>query len=251
MALETRVREGNSDLILFLHGIGCGKENFEALWEAPELTGPTLLAPDLPGHGASQDLPSESWSMTGMADAVAELLAPYTGRSMRLHLVVHSMGGAVGLILAQQPPVPVASFVNIEGNLIGSDCGMFSRRAAAMDLEKFRDEAFDKVKARARSSEDPIIHDWAGWLDACTAESLHACATSLVEWSDGGILLDMFLRISARKIYVYGEHAANLEVFPKLGPVPVHEIPDCGHFSIIEKPQAVADVIAKIMASSG
>ena len=51
MTLATMSRDGNEDLVLFLHGLGCAKENFAELWDAEELAAVSLLAPDLPGHG--------------------------------------------------------------------------------------------------------------------------------------------------------------------------------------------------------
>ena len=66
MTLATLSRQGDNDLVLFLHGIGSVKENFTALWDAPEFAGMALLAPDLPGHGASQGLPPESSTMEGV-----------------------------------------------------------------------------------------------------------------------------------------------------------------------------------------
>jgi pimeloyl-ACP methyl ester carboxylesterase len=62
MTLATLSRDGGKDLVLLLHGIGCVKESFAGLWDTPELDGLALLAPDLPGHGASQDLTPEAWT---------------------------------------------------------------------------------------------------------------------------------------------------------------------------------------------
>ena len=74
MTLATLSREEGRDLVLFLHGIGCVKENFAAFWGAPDFAGLALLAPDLPGHGASQGLLPESLTMEGMASVLCDLL---------------------------------------------------------------------------------------------------------------------------------------------------------------------------------
>ncbi len=251
MTLATMSRDGNEDLVLFLHGLGCAKEKFAGLWDAEELAAAALLAPDLPGHGSSQGLPPAAWSMEGMTAAVADLLRDRETAAARLHMVVHSLGGAVGLLLAEQTPVPLASFINVEGNLVGADCAMLSRRTAEMDIVEFRDEKFAKLKARARESGDPIIREWAGWMESCPAEALHASARSLVEWSDSGRLLEMFLKVPVPKAYVYGEHSANPDVLAHLDSVPRVRIADAGHFIMIDQPAALATAIAEVIAQTG
>ena len=113
-----------------------------------------------------------------------------------------------------------------------ADCGMLSRRTAEMDLKQFRDEKFARLKARAREADDPITREWAGWMDTCPAEALHASARSLVEWSDSGRLLRIFHELSVPTAYVYGEHSANPDVLAHLASVPKYQIADSGHFVI-------------------
>ena len=248
MTLAALSRDGDGDVVLFLHGLGCVKENFAGLWDAPELQDAALLAPDLPGHGSSRGSPSETWSMEGMTAAVSDLLRARKLHDHRLHVVVHSMGGAVGLLLAEQNAFPLASFVNVEGNLVGPDCLMLSRRMSETDLTQFRREKFARLKARARASDDPIIRDWADWMDTCDAEALHASSRSLVDWSDSGRLLRIFLKLSVPTAYVYGEQSANPDVLVHLAAVPKRLISDCGHFVMLEKPGELAAAIGLVMA---
>ncbi len=250
MTLATLSREGRKELVLFLHGIGCVKENFTELWDAPEFAGMALLAPDLPGHGASQGLPLESSTMEGMATAICNILNDRVRDTVRLHVVAHSMGGAVGLLLATQTPTPLASFVNVEGNLVADDCGMLSRHTADMDQKLFRDEKFARLKARARDSEDPILRDWAGWVEACPAEAFHACARSLVEWSDSGRLLEIFRALPIPKAYVCGEHSANPDVLAHLEAIPKYRIADCGHFVMIDKSAELSSVVSEVISQT-
>ena len=251
MALSTLTRPGTSDTIVFLHGLGCVKENFTALWEAPELAGYDLLAVDLPGHGRSRGLPPETWTMQGMAAEVAAHLRAHGPAEAGVHMVAHSMGGAVGLLLAADHDIRLRSFANLEANLVAADCGLLSRRVADADLQAFRDEAFDKLKARARASDDPIVRDWAEWMETCDPEALHASARSLVDWSDGGRLLEIFLGLEVPTVYVYGDRSANPDVIRHLDTVPKHEIAECGHFIMNEKPAELAAVLAELLAREG
>jgi pimeloyl-ACP methyl ester carboxylesterase len=139
MTLAVLSRNGSEDLVLFLHGLGCVTENFAKLWNAPELTGAALIAPDLPGHGTSQGLSPEAWTMEGMTEAIRDVLRVCSGPAKRMHIVAHSVGGAVGLLLSERTPIPLASFVNVEANLIAEDCALLSRRSVEIDLTLFRD----------------------------------------------------------------------------------------------------------------
>jgi pimeloyl-ACP methyl ester carboxylesterase len=251
MPLAALSRNGSEDLVLFLHGLGCVKENFAKLWKAPELAGAALLAPDLPGHGESQGMPPDAWTMEGMTEAVCGLLRDCGGRAMRLHIVTHSLGGAVGLLLAAQTPVPLASFVNVEANLIAEDCALLSRRSAEMGLALFRDEKFARLKARARASDDPGLQAWAHWAEACPAESFHASARSLVAWSDSGRLLDMYRALSVPTLYVYGERSAIPEVLAAVEGMATYKVANCGHFIMLERPAELAAVLGEVVAHAG
>ncbi len=247
MTLAALSRAGGTDLVLCLHGLGCAKENFAALWDAMPLADFALLAPDLPGHGASQGLAPESWTMEGMAGAVRDLLRDHAAGVRRLHLVVHSSGGAVGLLLAQDPPIPLASFVNVEGNLIAADCALLSRRSADMSLALFRDEKFARLKSRAREADDPGLRAWADWAEACPAEAFHAAARSVVAWSDSGRLLEMFRELAVPKLYVCGDRSAVPEVLACIPDIPKCEVADCGHFIMLERPAEFAAVLAEFL----
>lgn len=250
MTLAALSRDGERDLVLFLHGLGCVKENFAPLWDTPALAGMALLAPDLPGHGESRGRGPDSATVEAMSQAVGELLRARADKAHRLHVVAHSMGGAVGLLLARQPPIGLASFVNVEGNLVAEDCGLLSRRTAETELAPFRDEKFGRLKARAREADDAILRQWAGWADACPAEAFHASARSLVAWSDSGELLDMFRALSVPKAYVSGQYSANPDVLRRLDGIAKYRIASCGHFPMLEKPAALARILRKVVASA-
>ena len=249
MSLSVSYRQGAGSLVLCLHGLGCVKENFSGLWFAPELSGASLLAVDLPGHGASHGGALGECTMQGMAAAVAGLLREQALETRPVHVVAHSMGGAVGLLLGEFPELQIASFTNVEGNLVASDCGLLSRRTAEMELDEFVDGKFEKLKSSARKSDDPIVREWAEWMDTCDATALHVCARSVVEWSDRGSLLDMFVNLGVPSVYVYGDQSANPDVLARLGGVAMHEIADCGHFVMNEKPAELAKIIATMLHS--
>ena len=88
-----RVHGGGSgeEVLLLLHGLGASGD----VWRDP---GPRWrgrwIAPDLPGHGASDPLPG--YTFASMATELSRLLGP----SDSVVVLGHSLGGVVGLQLA-------------------------------------------------------------------------------------------------------------------------------------------------------
>ncbi|MCX5517883.1 alpha/beta fold hydrolase [Kaistia defluvii] len=104
-------RLGGSDgrpEVVFVHGFG--SDRLAWLANAPALAGAfKVWGVDLPGHGDAE--PGQDNSLDGLADAVLAGLAPHlTGK---VHLVGHSLGGALALRLAHRAPDRVRSIVLI------------------------------------------------------------------------------------------------------------------------------------------
>ena len=83
---------GEGPCLLLLHGTGAATHSWRDL--APLLAQDfTVIAPDLPGHGFSEALPSSQMSLPGIARAAADLL-----RALRVApalVVGHSAGAAI------------------------------------------------------------------------------------------------------------------------------------------------------------
>jgi pimeloyl-ACP methyl ester carboxylesterase len=239
-----RLSDSPSDLVLFLHGLGCVKEAFAACFADEALSGRSLVAPDFPGHGQSPAPEGFSCKMEDLAAAVGALLAHYEYE--RLHIVAHSMGGAVGLLLAEDG-VALASFVNIEGNLTADDCGLLSRRAAATPEAAFVADNFAKIVARARDAQEGDARLWGSWMAACDARAFHRSAASLVAWSDSGRLLEIFKDLKVPKAYLYGERSANPPVLAALGDIPRTMIEGAGHFVMTDRPGAFLSAVEEVI----
>jgi len=98
--------------VLALHGWLDNAMSFAPL--APFLSGSDLVALDLPGHGQSASRPSGT--RYHFDDNVFDVLAAADRLGWRrFHLIGHSMGGAIGTLVAAACPERVISMVNIEG----------------------------------------------------------------------------------------------------------------------------------------
>lgn len=101
-------RQGDAgDAVVMLHGFGGRLESWSAN-QGALADGRTVIALDLPGHGASSlDVG------TGSLDELATIVLAFldTLGVARAHLVGHSMGAALGLVLADREPQRVRSLV--------------------------------------------------------------------------------------------------------------------------------------------
>jgi pimeloyl-ACP methyl ester carboxylesterase len=100
------VDEGSGPPLLLLHGWGANKELMAPL--AQRLHGYRIVAPDLPGFGATPP-PPEAWGVDDYAAWVIALLDRLGIE--RAHIVGHSNGGRVAIALAVDHPERVGRLV--------------------------------------------------------------------------------------------------------------------------------------------
>jgi pimeloyl-ACP methyl ester carboxylesterase len=99
--------------ILLLHGVGRSLEDWQPQFLPFRQAGYRVIAPDLPGSGFSERLPA-STTLPGLAQGVLETL-DVIGETGCLHVMGHSMGGAVALQLLALDPNRVTTL-----NLVSS-----------------------------------------------------------------------------------------------------------------------------------
>jgi len=212
---------------------------FRDVWGFPGYQKYTILTFDLPGYGDSGRPREYSYSMEDHA-AISKLLIEELNLN-RIHIIGHSMGGAIGLLLAQEITSIVESFICLEGNLISEDCSG-SRAAIKYSLEDFQKEGFEHLKSEISKSEDaPSTHNvsqklFLGCLSKSDPYAFYKSSESLVKWSDSGKLLWLFLGLDVRKCYVFGETNEYSPVMKLLTSVPKLRIPNAGHAMMTDNP---------------
>jgi len=240
--------EGNDDLLFLIHGIGCNKDSFKSIWDAEEFEGMSVIAVDLMGYGES-DAPEEfSYDMKDQAACCLELLKEF--KHSKVHIVAHSMGGAVGVLLAEMLELEgdrLSTLVSVEGNLIAEDCGLISRKIIGMSFEYFRNRHYAYLKRSSKNSKDIGVLEWSRELEQASPRAFYNTALALVKWSDSGELIAKFKNINATKYYIYGAKTDGLEVLQRLGAIETKCVEGAGHFVMIENPLAFAVVLARII----
>lgn len=246
--VTAEVREGGSDLLLLIHGLGCSGESYRSVWEYPCFQQCTVLVPDLPGFGRSGFNDSFSCSLEDYAAVCRELIDLFVHR--QLHIVGHSMGGAIGVLLCAMIGERVSSFINVEGNLIAADCGV-SRKIVSMSHEEFFETECPELYLTAESSGEQGVRMWASLAEQASPEALYRSASSLVEWSDSGVLLTEFLALRCPKVYVYGERNRELKSLAGIGSIQLRAIPRCGHFPMNDNPDEFYGFLAQWLVIQG
>ncbi|PBC10569.1 alpha/beta fold hydrolase [Mesorhizobium sp. WSM3859] len=122
--------------IVLLHGFGACREIWRDVM-APLAAEARVLAYDLPGHGRSL----QCEGMGGAKPAARAILADLAARQLtKVHLVGHSMGGAVATLMALADPGRVASLTLLAPGGFGPEinAALLRRYAAASGRKQIR-----------------------------------------------------------------------------------------------------------------
>jgi pimeloyl-ACP methyl ester carboxylesterase len=119
-------QEGEGPVVLLIHGIAGCKENWDAV--IPALARRcTVLAPDLPGHGASGSSATD-YSIGGLAATMRDLLLALGHE--RATLAGHSLGGGVAMQFAYLFPEHTERLVLVSSGGLGRTVNPLLRSAA-------------------------------------------------------------------------------------------------------------------------
>lgn len=155
---------GQGPPLLLIHGTGAATHSWRDL--APLLAQHfSVWAPDLPGHGFTDPLPSGATTLPGMASAIASLLA-VLGIKPTL-TVGHSAGAAILIRMALDRQIAPRAIVSLNGALapFGGMAGrIFSPLAKMLVLNPVLPRIFSWGAGSA--SVERLIRDTGSTLDA-------------------------------------------------------------------------------------
>ncbi|MGE5271586.1 MAG: acetoin dehydrogenase dihydrolipoyllysine-residue acetyltransferase subunit [Thiohalocapsa sp.] len=244
---------GEGAPIVFVHGFGGDLNSW--MFNQPALSERhRTVALDLPGHGGAVKEVG-----AGDADAFAAVVADaLTALGLeRVHLVGHSMGGAIALALAAQRPASVASLTLIAGAGLGPEIN-----GAFID-------AFVRAGRRREAQEAlaMLVHDPALVSRAMVEETLRykrldgvgaALAAMARAWfPDGRQALDLRPALTALPMLpvqvVWGREdriipMAHAEALAQR--LPVHLLDEVGHLPHMEKAGEVNRLLAGFVAAN-
>ncbi len=124
---------GSGPVLLLIHGMGGTFENWQAVIE-PLARAHTVIAPDLPGHGASAPGAGD-YSIGALAAGLRDLLIALGHE--RATLVGHSLGGGIAMQFAYQFPEMTERLVLVSSGGLGPEVSPILRAAALPGADLF------------------------------------------------------------------------------------------------------------------
>jgi pyruvate dehydrogenase E2 component (dihydrolipoamide acetyltransferase) len=245
--------EGDRLPVLLLHGFGADLNTW--MFVQPALAeGRHSLALDLPGHGGSAKEvgAGDPESLTDFAEGALDALG-----IDRVHLVGHSMGGAVSLLLALRRPERVASLTLIASAGLGAEIN-----TAFIDgfvRATRRREAADVLNLLVR---DPALVSRTMVEDVLRYKRLDGVPEALARianaWFAGGRQsLELAGRITTLAMplqVIWGRQdriipVAHAETLASR--LPVHIIDEAGHLPHMEKASEVTRLVNQFIQAEG
>jgi pimeloyl-ACP methyl ester carboxylesterase len=230
--IELNVRSwGQGPAVLMIHGLGTNHHCFDEAARYVDTTRHRLVLPDLPGFGESDQREDLDYSMASLAQTLGQLLDQL--EICEYHVVAHSMGGAVALLLAEtHRPL---SFACAEGNLVPEDAFM-SGKISRLKEQRFV-SVYSKWISLVEQSLDASSPDqnalFVSSLHQTSPLCLHRASRSCHALTTSGELARRFAELTCPRLYLLGEHSQRARGVPAVvtdQKVPVVTIPGQGHF---------------------
>ena len=237
---------GSEPACVYLHGLGTASSaDFPTIARHPALVAYRALLVDLLGFGFSGRPAAFSYSLEAHAETVARLIEHLGLRGC--HLVGHSFGGSVAVVLAANRPDLIGGLIVAESNLDLEDATL-SRMIADQTEEAYVAAGHTALVAQAEgwAIQDTVMASFPGTLRAADPQAMHRSATALA----AGSLRELFFGLTLPRTYLFGAstlpHAH--EALLRASGVPMVVIPDAGHAMMGENPDAVARAVAATLA---
>ncbi len=125
-------RTGSGPVLLLVHGITSSSASWAPVLHRLAATGHTVLAPDLPGHGASERHRGDH-SLGAHASILRDLLQVLD--IPRVTVVGHSLGGGVAMVFSYQFPDRVERMVLVDSGGLGREVSLLIRAATLPGAE--------------------------------------------------------------------------------------------------------------------
>ena len=232
---------GKGDVVLLLHGWGGEAASFQPVFEWLAQSH-KVYALDLPGFGKSQ-VPPTAWDSSDYARFVTAFLEKFG--IPKAHLIGHSFGGRISIILSAEHPEKVDKLILVDS------AGIRPRRTV-------------KYYFRVGIAKAGKLLRRCGKLGAHLANAMSARVGSK-DYQDAGEmratlvkvvnqdLRSLLPRISASTLLIWGENDKDTPVF--FGQIMEKEIPDAGlvvlkeagHFSYLDKFPQFCRIVASFL----
>lgn len=246
------LKDGKGTPVVFIHGFGAEIAAWRQIAMAIGLPN-TLLAIDLPGHGASPDAAAPGFQ--SIVDAATATL-----RSMgnEFHLVGHSLGAAVAIALSVQNGLTIKSLTlfapagmgtTVDGDFVAGFLAAKSEAALSAQMKKLVNDPADLPSSMVKATQAAREAGPVAARQAKVAAGLFEGSTQLFS-----VRAELAKYQGPCRI-VLGQRdgiISSSETNKKLSPgVAVHLLENAGHLPFLEEQNLSARLIAESVRSSG
>ena len=127
LIINYSIRQGTGDTILYLHGLGCSKEDFDPIVNSNRFKNYNLVSFDFPGCGSTPYPESLDLTIDDLVEITDAFV--YNLKLNNFVLIGHSMGGLVGLLYSEKFSSKVKSFINVDKpqlyNIVNGNYGRY------------------------------------------------------------------------------------------------------------------------------
>ncbi|MBN1330322.1 MAG: alpha/beta hydrolase [Candidatus Heimdallarchaeota archaeon] len=242
------ISQGPKELtIIFIHGLGSSKYDFLDALNFEELISYNIILVDLVGHGNSSVPEGFSFTMKEQAEVLLKLVNSLN-LSEDLVIVAHSMGGPVGIILAELLGVRCVGLVYVEGNLDENDCFFSSEIIFKHNYEEWLTTGFATYVKDLQAN--PEMKGYAENFIKAGAETIFKSSFDLVKESKEKELFYRIINLSIPILAIYGEkNKGRFTSEEKLASkFPVVFIPNTAHDLMIKNPKIFYETIIDFLS---
>lgn len=236
LLIDYFIRKGEETPLIYLHGLGCSKKDFEGALVFSGLKDNTLMAFDFPGCGNSSYPKGFHLNMDDLVN-ITELVV--SKLNLKNFIIVgHSMGGLVALLYAEKRKGKFKGFINVEGNLASEDC-FFSREVVGHSFKEFKAKIFPSIIKRVEQRQNKGFQKYFNHLRKMESTAYYDYCPSMTYYSDKGNLIARFLKFKIPKLFIYGSENKKLSYiqYLKQEGCRVVEIPKSNHWPGYDNPQ--------------
>lgn len=240
---KTRMRyhdfPGKEMPILFIHGLGCaGSFDYPEVAAQEELAGHRKIIVDLLGSGFSDKPDDFEYSVKAHAEYLSDFVE-FLGLE-RLIIFAHSLGGAVGITLANLCKDKVHRLILSEANL-DKGGGFTSKAIAEYEMNDFIKEGFQEIIARSKKHSSEI---WTGSFSVCSPKAMYLISKSAIE-GDTPSWRALLYSLNCLRTFIFGEESLpdpDMQVLAEEG-IHIEVVKNAGHSMAWENPKGLAEAI--------